>query len=687
MALFRRNKSDTFEVKSSKPAKAPKAPRLSRKEKQSAKRAAAEASMMSAATVSPAQAAPQPPYNTTHYAEPSMGDLTLGDYGNGMPKIRLGEFFNSFARQLRWVLPAFLLGSVAAWYLTKDFKRTYAGEGRILVQLGDEYVYDSVTSKQAQGLQLTPDHIVQNEVGIMKNADIIEQVVGEMISPGSEFTPAQFSKDGFEKINGARSKIDRQNAWVDLYTEVEAGFVVMPKPKSSIVDLAFKHENPEIAVATLNTFIDKYLEARKALFVEGSFDKISERRRATVEQLNENERKISSFLRKNGISDFDSERTGVTKRTEELRTQLNTLRGEMTETERGLATVEQQLRDTPEQIDLYVDDRASQRIAQADLELKQLLAKYLPGSQPVVQKEAELNQLRSLVNSGNGRTAGGRRVGPNPVFQTTLTTRNTLQSRADSLREKEFVLQRQLDAADGKVRRLQDISPVYAGLLRDRETLDERLKNYTAKEQEALVNQEQAESASENVQVIAWATRPRKGSNMRLIMFVLASVGWGFTLFILAMMKVFLDPKLYASSSRSASVVQNSNGRRGSDAPAPQYQPPAQVVPYAQPQIPESVPAPVSQFAAAPYVAAAAPAAAHNPYQAQPYYGDATAVSQHGMAQGGVSANAYQPAYTAGGYGNTAEDLYANPYLQPQDYAQPAQDGALDVLGTAPSEV
>jgi len=153
---------------------------------------------------------------------------------------------------------------------------------------------------------------------------------------------------------------------------------------------------------------------------------------------------------------------------------------------------------------------------------------------------------RSVSNAG--RAAGGRRVGPNPVHQATVQNRNNLQSRADSLREKEYVLQRQLDAADAKVRRLQDISPQYANLLRERDTLDERLKSYTAREQEALVNQEQAESSSENVRVISYATRPRKGSNMRLIMFLLASAGWGFTLFVLAMMKVFLDPKLYAGN-------------------------------------------------------------------------------------------------------------------------------------------
>jgi uncharacterized protein involved in exopolysaccharide biosynthesis len=684
MAFLGRNKSNTLEVKSQKSAKTPRALKMSRKEKKAAAEAAKAASVMSAAssdTYSPHTAmAEQPIYQThIHHAqnEPRMGDLTVGDYANGMPRIRLGEFFNSFARQLKWLIPLFLLGTVGAWFLTKDFKRTYSGEGRVLVQLGDEYVYESVTSKQAQGLQLTPDHIVQNEVGIMKNADIIEQVVGEA---KEKYGLQRFSKDAAEKEKSAAisgSAQEKTDALVDLFKEVEDSYVVMPKPKSSIVDLAYKHEDPEIAVYMLNTFIEKYLDARKALFVEGSSDIISERRRATDQQLRANERAIAKFLRENGVSDFDSERGGVTKRTEELRTQLNTLRGEMTETERALATVEQQLRATPEQIDLYVDDRASQRIAQAELELKQLLAKYLPGSPPVRQKEAELNQLKSILTTNAGKAAGGRRVGPNPVFQSTLQNRNSLQSRADSLREKEYVLQRQLDAADAKVRRMQDISPTYANLLRERDTLDERLKNYTAKEQEALVNQEQAESSSENVRVISYATRPRKGRNMRLVMFALASAGWGFTLFILAMMKVFLDPKLYASAP--ATTTQGRYGRREVDNSGRQdFQQPA----YAPPSIPESVPQPATAFAAAPYAATGyAEPAYEDPYAAQ---GQAYADPQ------AYAAPAYQePAYAAQSYGNAAHDIYANPYahaLQVGTAAPAAVETDMTVLGNVPTE-
>jgi len=618
---------------------------------------------------------------------PRVSDLTVGDYANGMPRIRLGEFFNSLLRQLKWVVPLLLLGTAGIWFATKDLKRTYSGEGRVLVQLGSEYVYESVTSQNAsQGLMLTPDHIVLNEIGIMKNADIIEKVVGTVTSSDS-FGPRRFAKDAFEKINAARTPREEQNAWVDLYKEVESSFVVMPQPKSSIVDLVYKHEDPEVAVETLNLFIKEYLDARKQLFVEGSGDVIAERRRSTEDQLKANERRIANFLGKNGISDFASERAGVTKRTEDLRTTLNVLRGNMTETERALATVENQLRNTPEQIDLYVDDRTSQRVAAAELELKQLLAKYLPGSQPVRQKEVELAELKALQSSNAGRAAGGRRVGPNPVFQQLMTRRNLLQSQADSFREKEFTLQRQLDSADGKVRQLTSLSPTYQNLLRERETLDTRLKSYTAKEQEALINQDQAEASSENVRVVSWASRPRKGSNTRLLMFALGTVAWGFTLFMLALMRVFLDPKLYASSTaRRAGGDRRANERQ--EAP-PTYEP----EPYqpAQP-LPESVPAPAA-FSAAPAAVAAsaydAQTSGAGPVEYQP---GASYASSGEYAADPYSAQPYaQP--TAMGYGNTAQDIYSaayveNPYAAPEMHVQnqPQPQAQAQPLSVPPQE-
>ena len=615
-----------------------------------------------------------PPYAD---ARSGAAELTVGDYASGVPHIRIGEMLRVFARQLPWVAVAFGIGAVGAWYLTKDIKRSYTGEARVLVQLGSEYVYDPVAGGAQSGLLLTPDHIVLNETSIMTSEDVIRDVMGQAIDlyGWAELDPASAAK-----ANSAPGE-----ARAEFLRFFERNFAAAPRAKSSVIDMTFEHESPEIAVWTVNAFMDTYQAKRRELFVTGEVDMIAERRRAAESQLSQNEREIASFLRNNNVSDFDSERKGATERTEDLKAELNTLRANIREAEVSLQEVEDQLRATPETIDLYVDDRAAQRVAQAQLELKQLLARYLPTSDPVRQKEVEIAELQSLQAANGGRATGGRRVGPNPVRQELTTRRNTLQAQADALREKEVVIQQQLNGADAKTRRLRDLSPRFENLLRERDTLQTRLRGLNTKEQEALVAAQQAQSASENVREITRATTARKGRNMRAILFVLACLAWGGTLFLLALLKTFLDPRLYASRP-ARGVSGAAGGRRMSDHAIPEpVQPhiPATPVPAPPPFAP--VEAPVEQPAAyTPVYADGTPAAHYDtsvePYHANPLDSGATTVPAQEGFEGGVQ-EWVPPTPTAGLPGQPvaqadggvvtmdAPAYSDNPYLSP-DVAQ-----------------
>lgn len=642
----------------------------------------------------------QPPQQS--YA-PRAADLTVGDYANGMPNIRLGEMLKSFGKQLLWAGPLFVIGSYIAWIATEDFKRTYTGDARVLVQIGDEYVYQPITGQPGQaGMMITADTIALNEVGIIKNDEIITKVHGIMTS--GPFAK-RFDPEGMQKYLDAKGQ-DKVDAKAEMYQKMHRAFAVSPRPKSSIIDLSYRHEDGDVAVETLKTLILEYKEYRNQIFVEGSADIISERRKETERQLGQNERAIARFLQKNNISDFNSEQGGVRKRTEELRAALNLLRAQMSETETALSTVENQLRGTPQEINLYVDDRASARISQAELELKQLLAKYLPSSDPVRQKQTELAELKSLQSSYGGKAQGGRRVGPNTVYQALLTRRNTLQATADSYREKEFTLQRQLDSADNKVRKLTSLSPDYASLLRERDTLSSRLKNYNAKEQEALVNQQQAESTNENVKVISWPKYPSKGRNTRLLAAAGAMFAWGLTLFMLALLRVFLDPRLYAAPGPRRETVRAPEADYIPEPVAPQAPVQAPFVPAAQPAVAEYVsdtyqsqPAyDATAYASEQHTANAylQPGYAQNaPVQAPYAENTATAYDQQGYIQNPAlqgqmqnaqyDSNAYaQPSYDSSydpapyTNGSAAVDMYANPYLSGH------AAGALDQYPQAP---
>jgi len=102
---------------------------------------------------------------------PRMADLTVGDYANGMPNIRLGEMFKSFMKQLFWVAPLVIIGFFVAGHLTKDLKRVYKGSSSIMVQLGEEYVYNPVgQTTNGGGLTTTIDTITLTEAGSSRNA-------------------------------------------------------------------------------------------------------------------------------------------------------------------------------------------------------------------------------------------------------------------------------------------------------------------------------------------------------------------------------------------------------------------------------------------------------------------------------------------------------------------------------------
>ncbi len=626
--------------------------------------------------------------------------LTIGDYANGMPSIRLSQIPASFMRQIPWMVPVLLIMIAASWWFTRDIKREYHADGRILAQIGTEYVYDPASGNTNSGINITTDQITQTEADIIKNPVIIDRVISQLISSpsqggvgGERFAPKLYAK--WVKASPA----DKSDKWNDIVKFVDKSYVVMPKPKSSIINVMYKHEDGIVAVKALDTFMTEYLNFRNNIFVSEVSGLISEQRAATEGQLASIDLKIQNILNKNGISEFDSEQIGVQRRAETLRSELNTLRGNISAVEAALAASEDQLRTTPEMIDLQIDDRASQRLAQAELERRQLLAKYLPASNPVKRKEAEISEIRAQIQANGGKPAGGRRVGPNTVYQSLMTQRNTYQAQADSYREREITLSAQLKSATAKVKRMRQLNPTYQNLLREKATLEERMKGLNSKEQIALANKQRQDSKSDNIKIISRPTMPRKGRNMQKILFALSSLGSVFTVMMLALLRVFLDPKLYGPGPGKGYAPVASPNTEYPQAP-PQGLPES-IPEYGRYTDPSMPPQPQPQPAYAPAAAQYEPQyiQQQQPMQ-QPVYNQVSglqgdphftgyetpqpAYAQEFAQPNYVQQETVQPVYPQGNTSSASANPYLNaapaPQYPPQEYA--GVDGNIPVLGT-----
>ncbi|WP_026147916.1 GumC family protein [Robiginitomaculum antarcticum] len=560
-------------------------------------------------------------------------DNRRNDGGGNGGGISFPAVMASFRRQIIPMLIIFIILASIGWVISGKMKRSYKAGGTIMVTLGDEYVYNPLTGQgNSASLVTTPDSITLNEIGILHSPQLMEQVINEL------GTQRLFPKDA-EKLSSP-DRFVKLTARNDILQKFESAFGVAAVPKSSIINLNFKHEDPDIAVETLNTLIGTYLAYRRTLFDEGASDQIAQQRETTEKQLGKVDGAVDAFLKRNGLADFESERDGVRKRTEDLRAQLNSTRSAMREAEASLMATEDQLRTIPQTIDLFNEDRVQARLSQAELERQQLLAKYLPGSTPVREKELEIAQIRQLQNTSGGNAQGGRRTGPNTVYQGLQTERAKHQAVADSLREKDIVLVAQLSAAENKLGRMSSLSPTYQNLLREKKTLEARLEILNAREQEALVRKSTAEARFDNVKVINDATLARKGRNMKKIFRVVSIAGAALTALMIGLLRVFLDPKIYTGGGQRG--TRGDGGRRASD---------AEVTP-ATPYIPEPV----------------------KPYQPSPQYYPDTPYAPAAAYDGGGGQDTVQDGYAVPYSGSTDQNAayYEQPYFE-QSYAEPQQ--------------
>jgi len=109
-----------------------------------------------------------------------------------------------------------LIGAYFIYQGTKDLKRVYSGHASVLVQLGEEHTYNPVgQSADGNGLTTTIDTITLTEAALMKNDDVIQQVIGELAPPldptgqNKSNSPEQnrFNKEAFTKICRERNHL------------------------------------------------------------------------------------------------------------------------------------------------------------------------------------------------------------------------------------------------------------------------------------------------------------------------------------------------------------------------------------------------------------------------------------------------------------------------------------------------
>jgi len=153
------------------------------------------------------------------------------------------------------VLVAIMLVGLALTFLVPT---KYAASTRLLVRLGQEYVFDPVMGEAGKGAFPQQEDVLQSETELARSPVIAERVINGI---GLSQLYPKLAEAKLRARDGAGYVIDQ-----DALEAFAEGLVVKTTPKSSILHMTFAHENPELAAATLNRFVAEYLKYRQEVF-------------------------------------------------------------------------------------------------------------------------------------------------------------------------------------------------------------------------------------------------------------------------------------------------------------------------------------------------------------------------------------------------------------------------------------
>ncbi len=402
-------------------------------------------------------------------------------------------------------------------------KKTYTAQGRVLVQFGEEYIYNPVIgSAGGQGAAYTADQMIQAEVGFMTAAEVKQRVLARI---GLNRLYPKLAAE-------LQSKPEKRTAIIGAAIHnMTRSLAAYTAPNQPLLTVSFRHRVPQVARDTLNAFIDEYQAYRREVLLDGGTEGFEKEREAAAAALRAVNQKLEHFLSTNGIGDFTAERAAQSTRIASLRDQLLSAQARQREIAGALASLATLMAQTPKTVEQYRDDAGAGQLAALKLQRQQMLAKYTPQSSPVRELDARIARLERFVRSGKSGSTGTRRTGINTVYQGLESQKLSLQAEQRSNAAKIAALKSQIASVRTRQLQLQKLYPQYQRLANQAKVMEESYVQFATKEQELLARRNLAALKSDNIRVIERPVLPVIGKSMKKPAALLAFVFAAFSAF------------------------------------------------------------------------------------------------------------------------------------------------------------
>ena len=407
----------------------------------------------------------------------------------------------------RQAIIAFLVPLMIACVAALFAQPVYVAQSRLLILLGDDYVFQSGVNSGAPGQTFDRPQIVHAEMEILGARDLRLKTIEAV---------------GLARLYPALAKAPNGLAEAEL--ALGKDLIIDNIPQSNVIELSLRNRDPKLAAEALNKLIAFYIERRREIFQQSDLASVSTQRDQLGARLAEAERAVTGFSATHHFGDYAQELVSTQTQAATLASQLQATDQQIAARSGRAAQLRAKLAATPGVMQLSADagrssqlDDLTRTLLALQTQRRDAAAKYTDGFPLVADLDQRIAEVQRQIAAAPTQQLTATRRGVNPVRQTLDTELADAEGDVAGLRTGRAEIVRSLATTNARLNDLVSLGPQYRDLQKTRTLVEDASTNLAKRAEDTRLTDILSRSRA-NVRVIQSADPPAKGTSGRLIL-------------------------------------------------------------------------------------------------------------------------------------------------------------------------
>lgn len=437
------------------------------------------------------------------------------------------------------VFAAVVLTVVVGTIFTADL---FEAKSTLMVKIGREYLNRPEVGDKQSVMALNQEEVLNSEIQILTNRELLRKVVDTI-------TPEVLYPALAKQSPTSSSPLDRAIAAFEKDLTVEG------VKKSNVIQVTFRHQDPQLAAKAVNLLVDYFREKHLQVFSEPQSSFLEGQLGAYARKLSDTESSIETYKQKRGVYSLAEQRSLLLQQRNALDSSLKSTEYTLSEMQKKIALLKDRLRaivdhdgtyTQTERDKIIVDGKA--RLLALELTEQELLKKYTENNLLVINARKDIALVKNFL-SEQEEELRKKTKNANPVYQDIKKDLVRAEADASGLGSRSAVIVNQIRTIDNEIRSMDLAEKNLEQLKRQKEINEKNYQTYAERTEEARISEAMNRLKLANISVIEAASipyepvMPKKGLNLALALFLGAGLAVGIAFLSEYLLQDFATPE------------------------------------------------------------------------------------------------------------------------------------------------